>query len=269
MKHFSVFLLFVFVLSITSCDLFNSDSDSDGDGDCKLVKSSFDIPNDPARGETVYTYNSNDQLVSIESADWDLDPVPYRTRVQIVYSGDLVSEINSFTTFMNNPEEKEFEYEFYYENGELDSVYYEGYNAFENSDGYFLVETGSAKVNEIKGYTYNNLQNSFNHFATNVFNWSGNNLSSIESTIIATGEQTRSVYEYDSMKSPSAPLAYSFFSKAYYALSENNIIKHEYYQGNNLLNTQNFDYTYTSEDYPLTSQQMGGYPLYTHEYDCN
>ena len=268
MKHLNSILLLLMLLFVASCDLFEDD-DTMGTGDCKVSKASFNIPNDPARGETDFVYNSIDRLTGILSSDWDQGSTPYKTRIQIDYSGDLVSTLSSYSTFMNDPEEQNFKYEFYYENGELDSVSFNGFNSFEYSDGYYLVEFESGKPKVIDRYNYDNFLSQVNHYSRSVLNWDNDNVSSMDVNVIASGSMSRYVYTYDSMKSPINILALSFFSGNYYALSKNNILKAEFYLNDALQDTDNFDYSYTDQGYPLTSQQLPGYPLYNYEYDCN
>ena len=268
MKSTVYFLMFFTILSVVSCDLFNTDDDMN-QGDCKIVKSSFDIPNDPARGETTYRYNDDGHLSSIESSDWDYGSLPYKMRTQIDYSGDNVSRIRTYTTFENNPEEKQFEYDFYYESDVLDSVYYEGFNAFLNVKGYILTRFVGDELSEVQRFYYTPSQSQYNLGEVSNLTWSGGNVTEVNTIQPIARDTLQYKYEYDAMHSSLRHTGLSLTSNEYYLLSSNNIIKSEYYINGNPNRTDDYTYTYNSNDYPLTSQQLGGYPLYNHDYDCN
>lgn len=259
---FVVFSMF----GISACDLFNTDDDPSGEGDCKIIGWSFDIPNDPAREEASFTYDNDDRLTSIIVSSYDRGDFPYVRRTALSYSGEQVETVNTYSKLENNPEERDFKYEFYYESGRPDSIHLTGYNAYAGTDSYILLEYAGDKPSESRRYNYNSIIMYHELGETISYEWDGNNL--IKSVRVDTnGNSNTTEYTYDTMNR-----AYGNQALAYVQdlslLSENNVLSvtRSSQFGSN---TDNFSFTYNDEGYPATSTQGMGYPLYEYEYDCN
>jgi len=253
------------LLSMTCNDDEADMNDMTGD-DCRLVKRSFDIPNDPAREEAIYSYDNQERLTGITVTSYDRDPLPYITRTSITYNGNNLEELNTYSTFMSDPEERNFQYQFFYENGELDSIKLDGYNAFENTDSYMLLEFSSGQLSQMQTYFYNATSMSYELSGTTNYTWDQNNLVQSQ-TISATGSMSSTTYTYDNMNKAAGTEALAY-SMDVSLLSENNVtsIVRTTEFGSN---AENYIYTYNSMGYPATSTQGNQYPLYEYEYECN
>lgn len=265
MKQLIFLCATIMLLSMTCNDDEADMNDMTGD-DCRLVKRTFDIPNDPAREEAVYSYDDQDRLTGITVTSYDRDPLPYITRTSISYNGNNLDELNTYSTFMSDPEERNFRYQFFYVNGELDSIKLDGYNAFENIDSYMLVEFNSGKLSQMQTYFYNPTMMSYELNGTTSYTWDQNNVV-LSETVTPDGTMSSTSYIYDNMNKAigTEALAYSMNVSL---LSENNmtsVIRTTEFGSN----TETYTYTYNSMGYPATSSQGSQYPLYEYDYECN
>jgi hypothetical protein len=271
--------LYVFTLA-GLCFLYSCEKDEPNivKGTCQLMSTTFNIPNDPAKTLTMFSYNGSDQLVGIVEDQYDLSSsVDYSSRWALSYTGDKLDKITEFTTFLNDPEEEGTSYSFFYEGDLVDSIAVDlnrpnitgSYTHLDES--FYDMEYDGKKLVKLTEYKTVTADNSIDSFETTLI-WTGNNITEITgyfgSTLITT------TYTYDDKKTPLRNFGLSFTGYgALTGLSENNVLTSRFTLSGTLRGVNNI-MEYNNNDYPtsITSESVGSsYAFYPtlFEYTCN
>lgn len=270
MKNSFHFLLVIGILILSSCDLFEdkTDPDSDPSSGCVLLETNLTIPNDPAHELTEYKYDASGNLIEVIEKAWDLQPDPYIDRTTISYNGDKVDRINTYFTFLADPEEAVAVYSFFFAGDLVDSITTiigEPYN----QNGYTLTEYSNNKLSKLISYNYNNLTSTYNEATSYTLEWTEDNITKITTSNINSTQSTISEYEYDDKKTPLSNIGLAVTSNMLTMLSNNNVIRHIYSAADGTVySTTVTTYTYNDTDYPISMTWEGGYPT-NYVYECN
>lgn len=254
MKKIYVFIIAAMIIASISCE--KEETNQDGSDLCVLQRTTWSIPNDPAKLITNFSYDSDGKLIEIERKEYDLSSDPFITLYELTYNGNLLHKIKK--SYDGTPSD---EHVFYYTGDKIDSVRQKAIPSESPwAESYFLMEYLNDKLSKVVYYGYNFSSGLYISNSSKELEWTGNNVTRIISNF--SGQATIIDYLYDDKKSPLRSIGLGFLDHTsdFTVLSENNVIK---------AGDVDVEISYNSLGYPesIKSNVQYSYPT-NYEYTC-
>lgn len=259
--------LLISLLCLSSCDLIKPFIPPD-EKDCILQKTVWDVPGDPAKDITEYSYDADGALREIEKTSWDMNDSPnWYVRWEISGPASLPDQIASYYHMPNQPEELEIEYLIFYTGDLPDSISYHYGQAYNYQTGYFKMQyNANNKLIQLVDNRYQQFNQTWSVTTTDL-QWTGDNLTRM-TTLDYLGSTTIREFEYDDKKRPliHPGLAFSNYG-ALTMLSANNVVKSSRTNWDGSISTIVYTINYNDAGYPVSIDPDNDYPT-TFQYSC-